>query len=195
METTTPLPFSWPRPIWGEQQEEVNHCIMHPIFYKATGPLYKCLFNGLYGNDHLSRRRAEKVFLGVLPVVYIWDWSGGCGALQLSSGSFGNPVTLHDLDEPVVGFRTTKSRPALSSCFPSRCWFHCLFSHSPAVFQLIPHQPRQGRQRGQPGPPWHSGPDTEPQPAGSQVELGLLDVLQAPEPDPNPFFSHSEKQK
>lgn len=87
---------------------------------------------------------------------------------------------FYNLDEPFLEFKKQCCHAVF--CFPSHCCFHCLFSHSQTVFQLIPIIP--GREfRGVARPTSHSKPNTELGPTGSQVELLLLDVcVHAPQP-------------
>lgn len=95
--------------------------------------------------------------------------------------SAASAVTFYNLEEPQQEFKKQCHGHAVF-CFPSRCCFHCLFSHFQTVFQLIPIIPG-GEFRGAARPTSHSKPNTALDPTGSQVELLLLDVcVHAPQP-------------
>lgn len=89
---------------------------------------------------------------------------------------------FQNLGKPVQSSKN-KVAAMLSFCSPSRCCFHCLFSPSQTVFQLIPIIPDR-EFRGVAGPTSRSKPGAELDPTGSQVELLLLHVwVRAPQPE------------
>lgn len=88
-------------------------------------------------------------------IIYILESCSHCQALHISHMSLKNyfhllfAVTFYNLDKPVLEF-TKRCHGHAVFCLPSCCCFHCLFSHSQTVFQLIPTTPQQWIQ-GQPG--------------------------------------------